>query len=177
MTKDTDIVAARRARLLDWLNSRFDGNQAAMVRATQINQGELSSLLKSKSFGEKRAASIEAAAKMPAGYLVNPLAPPRVAEPPPAYGKGETRLRQAEDALDALTFALTATLRTVAAQAPELGRALQLSLGALKGSSGSQKQVLAGLTGAVAQGLESWVSASPRAAPAVSPGKQSRKGQ
>ncbi|MCW0398751.1 hypothetical protein NG829_08375 [Xanthomonas sacchari] len=59
----------RRARLRQWIDERFHGVQADFVRATGINQGELSLLLKDKSFGEKRAASIEKKAGMPPGYL------------------------------------------------------------------------------------------------------------
>lgn len=71
---DSPIVAARRKRLQAWITDNF-GSQAAFVAATGINQGELSGLLKSKSFGEKRAAAIETAANMPTGHLVTPLSP------------------------------------------------------------------------------------------------------
>ncbi len=76
MTTDRSPVSLRRERLKQWIDERFNGSQAAFVAATGINQGELSGLLKSKSFGEKRAASLEAAAKMPAGYLSSELAAP-----------------------------------------------------------------------------------------------------
>jgi len=69
MKTDTPAVARRRQRLQQWIDDRFNGKQADFVRATGINQGELSGLLKEKSFGEKRATSIEQAAAMPAGYL------------------------------------------------------------------------------------------------------------
>jgi len=69
MKTDTPAVARRRQRLQQWIDERFHGKQADFVRATGINQGELSGLLKEKSFGEKRAHSIEQAAGMPAGYL------------------------------------------------------------------------------------------------------------
>ncbi len=69
MKTDTPAVARRRQRLQQWIDDRFNGKQADFVRATGINQGELSGLLKEKSFGEKRATSIEQAAEMPAGYL------------------------------------------------------------------------------------------------------------
>ena len=75
MAVNSSIVDARRARLKEWIADRFAGNQADFQRATGINQGELSALLKDKSFGEKRALSLEGAAKMPAGYLVRPLEP------------------------------------------------------------------------------------------------------
>ena len=68
-TDDTPAVATRRARLQRWIDERHDGSQASFAAASGINQGELSGLLKRKSFGEKRAASLEFAAGMPAGYL------------------------------------------------------------------------------------------------------------
>lgn len=69
MKPDTPAVATRRRRLRQWIEERHGGSQAAFAAASSINQGELSLLLKDKSFGEKRAATIEAAAGMPAGYL------------------------------------------------------------------------------------------------------------
>lgn len=95
-TDDTPLVALRRTRLQAWINERFGGSQASFVAATGINQGELSGLLKKKSFGEKRAASLEAQAKMPSGYLSSPTweddgtdvtsaLPVAAAEIPPGY--------------------------------------------------------------------------------------------
>lgn len=69
---DTAAVAARRERLQQWINEKHAGSQAAFAAACGINQGELSGLLKRKSFGEKRAASLEIAAGMPIGYLSSP---------------------------------------------------------------------------------------------------------
>ncbi|MBB5860214.1 S24 family peptidase [Xanthomonas arboricola] len=69
MTTESPLVALRRARLQQWINEKHDGKQADFVRAAGINQGELSLLLKNKSFGEKRAAALERAAGMPSGYL------------------------------------------------------------------------------------------------------------
>ena len=77
----------RRAQLRKWIDKNFGGSQALFIAATnngdkQINQGELSGLLRDKSFGEKRARSLELQAGMPTGYLeekpVNPFA--KVAE-------------------------------------------------------------------------------------------------
>ncbi|MCD9086219.1 S24 family peptidase [Stenotrophomonas sp. SY1] len=82
-TDDTPAVATRRERLQQWINENHAGSQASFAAATGINQGELSGLLKRKSFGEKRAASLEIAAGMPAGYLSsatqNEPSPSRVA--------------------------------------------------------------------------------------------------
>lgn len=75
-TTDARIVAARRQRLREWIDRHYEGSQAAFVAATRVNQGELSGLLRNKSFGEKRAATMEQCAGMPAGYLVSPLSDP-----------------------------------------------------------------------------------------------------
>lgn len=67
-------VANRRAQLKRWIDTHFGGSQTMFIASTndgekQINQGELSALLKNKSFGERRARSLEKQARMPAGYL------------------------------------------------------------------------------------------------------------
>lgn len=72
MIPTSDIVEARRRRLREWIALHHGGVQKAFIDATGINQGELSALLKDKSFGEKRARSIERMAHMPPGYLVSP---------------------------------------------------------------------------------------------------------
>ena len=64
----------RRLQLRKWIEQHFGGSQALFIAATnngekQINQGELSGLLRDKSFGERRARSLEKQAGMPAGYL------------------------------------------------------------------------------------------------------------
>lgn len=75
-TRIDAIVAARRARLRTWIDDQFGGVQAKFVEASGINQGELSFLLKDKSFGEKRADRLEEQAGMPVGYLLSPLGEP-----------------------------------------------------------------------------------------------------
>lgn len=62
-------VAIRRRKLREWIDTHHAGVQASFVAKTEINQGELSGLLKNKSFGEKRARAIEKLAGMPPGYL------------------------------------------------------------------------------------------------------------
>lgn len=79
MAKDTETVAARRQRLREWIAERFSGSQVAFLadaakRGQRINQGELSGLLRSKPFGERRAIKLEKQAAMPDGYLAHPLA-------------------------------------------------------------------------------------------------------
>jgi len=70
--QDSITVAARRKHLRSWIDQHHKGSQAAFVAATGINQGELSGLLRAKAFGARKAASIEAAAGMPDGFLVSP---------------------------------------------------------------------------------------------------------
>lgn len=67
------IVANRRARLNAWIDQYCDGKQALFIERTDINQGELSALLKQKSFGEKKARSLEEKAGMPKNWLDLPL--------------------------------------------------------------------------------------------------------
>lgn len=87
------IVQRRRAQLRRWINERCDGSQTAFIASTndgktQVNQGELSGLLKSKSFGEKRARRLEVQAGMPSGYLDRAETPAIEAREPSAdvYG-------------------------------------------------------------------------------------------
>lgn len=74
LSPDDPVVANRRARLRAWIDAHFGGSHALFIASTnngekQVNQGELSALLKTKSFGERRARSLEAMAHMPARYL------------------------------------------------------------------------------------------------------------
>lgn len=99
MTTDSSIVAARREALRHWIDAHYNGKQSEFVRATGINQGELSGLLRRKSFREEKAINIEVKAGMPDGYLQRPTVPGSalkgmirntlaVAEPPPRYETG-----------------------------------------------------------------------------------------
>lgn len=64
-----DIQATRRQRLRLLINEHYGGVQAKFLDATGMNQGELSSLLRDKSFGERKARKIEALAGIAAGWL------------------------------------------------------------------------------------------------------------
>lgn len=60
----------RREQLKRWIDDHFDGVQARFIRACNINQGELSSLLRgAKAFGANRARTLEQTAGMPERYL------------------------------------------------------------------------------------------------------------
>lgn len=74
LTAEDPIVANRRARLRAWIDAHFGGSHTLFIASTndgkkQLNQGELSALLKSKTFGERRARSLELMAHMPLRYL------------------------------------------------------------------------------------------------------------
>ena len=64
-----NITELRRANLRQWINERCGGRQALFAQTAAVNPGELSALLKNKSFGEKKARKIEQAAAMPAMWL------------------------------------------------------------------------------------------------------------
>ena len=59
----------RRHNLRQWITRHHNGQQTKFAQAIAINQGELSALLKNKSFGEKKARKIEQAANMPDMWL------------------------------------------------------------------------------------------------------------
>lgn len=66
------IQDIRRARLAQLIAERYK-SQADFVSSTGENQGEVSGLLKTKSFGEKKARKIESKAGLPAGWLDEPI--------------------------------------------------------------------------------------------------------
>jgi phage repressor protein C with HTH and peptisase S24 domain len=63
----------RRARLAQLIKDHYDGSQARFVEVTGENQGEVSALLRDKSFGEKKARKIELKCKLPHGWLDLPI--------------------------------------------------------------------------------------------------------
>ncbi len=63
-----NIQAVRRKRLALLIREKY-GSQAQFIRETGINQGEISSLLKNKVFGERKARHIEALCNQPTGWL------------------------------------------------------------------------------------------------------------
>lgn len=78
MTKeDSPVTANRRNQLRRWIDAHHGGSQASFIASTndgtkQLNQGELSALLKNKSFGERKARALEQQTGMPDGYLDQP---------------------------------------------------------------------------------------------------------
>ena len=70
-----NITELRRANLRQWIDERCGGRQALFAQTAAVNPGELSALLKNKSFGEKKARKIEQDAGMPAMWLDTAHAP------------------------------------------------------------------------------------------------------
>lgn len=62
-------TANRRRQLKAWIDEHFDGIQAKFVHAHDLNQGEISGLMNSKSFGSVKARNLEKKAGMPTRYL------------------------------------------------------------------------------------------------------------
>jgi SOS-response transcriptional repressor LexA len=69
MTHHSETVSTRRSRLKEWIDTHCNKSQATFIEITGINQGELSGLLKEKSFGEKKARKLEELAGMPKYWL------------------------------------------------------------------------------------------------------------
>lgn len=63
------IQDVRRLRLAQLIKEKYEDKQSVFVAETGENQGEVSALLKNKSFGEKKARKIEEKCGMPAGWL------------------------------------------------------------------------------------------------------------
>jgi hypothetical protein len=66
---ESEVVPTRRRRLRQAIDERFDGKLVKFIDQTGINSGELSALLRNKSFGEKKARSLEEAAGLPRYFL------------------------------------------------------------------------------------------------------------
>ena len=69
LMKTKDVVQRRRDNLRTWIDDNFNGSQARFIDETGVNQGELSGLLRKKSFGERKARALELQAKMPPYWL------------------------------------------------------------------------------------------------------------
>ncbi len=97
-TEAVEDTENRRRQLQLWIEARHAGKQSAFVAAHKLNQGEISALLKDKSFGGVKARNLEAKCGMPPRYLDQ-----REAEPA-AVAKLSPRaltLARAYDAADA----------------------------------------------------------------------------
>lgn len=123
----------RRARLRQWIDEKFSGSQAAFVSTHKLNQGEVSALLKDKSFGSVKARNLEAQTGMPERYLEwreavdqspEPVAPPFYeGEPADGYtrlpilaeaaaGNGKYPLQEAVQHIDVLESYIHQRLNT-----------------------------------------------------------------
>ncbi|ULJ66196.1 S24 family peptidase [Wielerella bovis] len=66
---EMNLTEIRRHNLQKWIDENCDGKQAKFIELTEINQGELSSLLKNRAFGERKARKIEELAGMSTMWL------------------------------------------------------------------------------------------------------------
>jgi transcriptional regulator with XRE-family HTH domain len=72
---DSEIVRNRRQNLTELIANRYEGRQVSLIvdvhsrTGVELNQGELSGLLGSKSFGEKKARSLEQLLDLDVGAL------------------------------------------------------------------------------------------------------------
>lgn len=110
-SETADVVAARRQRLRHWIDVHCEGKQANFIRSTkpQINQGELSGLLGTKSFEQKRAFSMERQTPgMPRGYLAYPL------ERVDASAQADNDMTAIQMIVESLAFALRENLPSAA---------------------------------------------------------------
>lgn len=130
--EDTPKVAARRRRLAEWIEANYEPGrqQAAFVEATGIAQSEVSQLLKDKSFAEKKAESIEKAAGMPPGYLVDPL---RKLERP-KDGSVDADIYDLKGDVQFLRAVLNAALIALSKSTPDVAGALRKALAATPGN-------------------------------------------
>lgn len=77
------IQDIRRARLAQLIEEKYGGSQARFVDETGENQGEVSGLLRAKSFGERKARKLEDKCGLPQGWLdVEPAAGAAAVERP-----------------------------------------------------------------------------------------------
>lgn len=74
-SEDRPAVATRRARLQAWIDRFHKGVQKDFIAAHKLNQGEISGLLRRKSFGEKKAEKLEQDVGMPEGFLSDEAIP------------------------------------------------------------------------------------------------------
>lgn len=73
-----DIVSTRRKRLKYLIETRFGGEQVRMCEKIGITSGELSSLLRQRNFGEKKARAMEMQLHLPSGWMDGLTANPAI---------------------------------------------------------------------------------------------------
>lgn len=84
---ESDVVTIRRQRLKSFIDAKFGGKQTSFAGEYDVNPGELSGLLRSKHFGEKKARSLEAKLGIPPLWMDGLAADnvPTVQEPSAEY--------------------------------------------------------------------------------------------
>lgn len=108
------VVEARRSRLREWIAQYHNGVLAGFAAVTEINQGELSGLLRNKSFGEKKARSIEKKAGMPTGWL--DAAASVTTEPPTVHDEALRQVIKLSRTVDRIAKDLSAALQALTAE-------------------------------------------------------------
>jgi hypothetical protein len=80
-----EIQDIRRARLAQLIQEKYEGSQAKFVDETGENQGEVSGLLRTKAFGEKKARKLEEKCGLPRGWFdTDPTTETAIEAPPPS---------------------------------------------------------------------------------------------
>lgn len=126
-----EIQDIRRMRLAELIKENYRGSQSRFVDETGENQGEVSALLKNKSFGEKKARKLEEKCGLPAGWLDQPPAPSEevVGETIPRTPPSSSTFRIVESVERARVALIYATpeeidLLTCFRQATDLGKGI-----------------------------------------------------
>ncbi len=108
------MVDVRRAKLREWIDQYHNGVLAGFAAVTEINQGELSGLLRDKSFGEKKARSIEKKAGMPPGWLDNTASV--ITEPPTVHDEALRQIIKLSLTVDRISKDLSVALQVLTAE-------------------------------------------------------------
>ncbi|MRW86798.1 hypothetical protein GJ698_22260 [Pseudoduganella sp. FT26W] len=82
------IQDIRRQNLRQLIRDSYGDSQARFIDETGENQGEISGLLRTKSFGEKKARNLEKKAGLTAGWLDRPISQADEVAAPPEAQKG-----------------------------------------------------------------------------------------
>jgi len=117
-----EIQDVRRYRLKQLIADRYAGSQAKLVEETGENQGEISALLRTKSFGEKKARKLEQKLGLPLMWLDTMEASESVTRT--EFGSAPTAISTAEKAMVSLVWVDQGELVLLTAyrQATELGK-------------------------------------------------------
>ena len=91
-----EIVELRRKNLRRWIESNYK-NQAEFISRHDLNQGEISALLRNKSFGEVKARNLEVTCGMPVMYLDGEIKFSRLQSVPKKHDSNVVHISQHND--------------------------------------------------------------------------------